>query len=477
MACALPRAQWGLAFVVFHCAASLMDASAQASRRTQVDAYLRAEMERRRIPGLALLVLQDHRVVLAANYGLADVPRKVPVTDRTSFEIASMTKQFTAAAILLLAERGKLSVADSLSRYLPDLPPSWQSITIQQLMNHTAGLRDDWDEDDEFFISRTTSAEFLDALKASPLKFAPGTDWSYSAGPFVLGLLVERLSGRSYAQFMREALFIPLGMTATTVNDGARGSPDAASGYTVVRDTIRNGVRISPAAHSRADVGIRTTARDLALWDAALDQPTLLSAASRALMFTPGRLSNGEPIAHGLGWFVTPFRGHTEVAHGGSFRTGFNSIIARYPDDRLTVIILTNQFRSRSSEMARAVASFFNEDYRPIAMMRSQPRLHPSRTEAATRIMAALRDGHTPVGLVAGVGRLGGWSKAELRQELAHASAPHGIACQNLTGSDATAFGIPIVANCFYRTEGDRVRYWALSFTVGGQVAYLELEQ
>lgn len=459
------------------CAVSPSGVSAQASLRPQVDAYVRAEMQRRQIPGLALLVLRQHRVILSAHYGMADRELKTPVTERTSFEIASMTKQFTDAAILLLAEQQKLSVTDPVSRYLPGLPASWESITMQQLMNHTAGLRDDWDESDEFFASRTTAEQFLDALKAAPLQFAPGTDWSYSAGPFVLGLVIQKVSGRSYAQFMRESIFMPLGMTSTRVIDDARVRPDEASGYTVVRGSIQHGVRVSPAAHGRADVGIRTTAKDLARWDAALDGPSLLSAASRALMFTPGSLSNGDPIAHGLGWYVTPFRGHTEIAHGGSFRTGFNSVIARYPDDGLTVIVLANQFRSRTSEMARAVASFYNPAYRPIATMPPMPNLDPSRTTVATRVMAALKDGNTPDALLAGVGRLGGWSRAELRQELAHASAPVGIACQDLAGANARAFGVPIVANCFYRTDGDRVRYWTLSFTVNGQVAYLELEQ
>lgn len=458
------------------CAASL-NAWAQASPRAKIDAYVRAEMARRHIPGLALLVLRDHRVILEANYGLADLSLKAPVTPRTSFEIASMTKQFTAAAILLLAEQGKLAVTDPLSRHLPDLPPAWRGITIEQLMNHTAGLRDDWDEDDQFFAARTTSGEFFDAMKASPLKFEPGTDWSYSAGPFVLGLLIERVSGQSYAQFMRASIFRPLGMASTDVNDGARQVPDRASGYVVRDGVVQDGVRISPAAHARADVGIRTTARDLARWDTALGGGSLLSPASRTLMFTPGRLTNGEVIAHGLGWFVTPFRGHTEIAHGGSFCTGFNAVIARYPDDALTIIVLTNQFRARSSEMARAVASFYNSDYRPIRMMRPRTDRHPIRTRVATQILDALKNGTHPDELLPGVGRLGGWSRAELRGELAQASPPTFIDCQNLSDRPAKAFETPIVANCHYRTEGDRARYWTFSFTASGRVAYLELEQ
>ncbi|MFN8573049.1 MAG: serine hydrolase domain-containing protein [Gemmatimonadaceae bacterium] len=452
-------------------------ASAQASLRMKVDRYVRAEMERRHIPGVVLTVLRDHRVILTAHYGMADVSLKTPVSARTSFEIASMSKQFTDAAVLLLAEQGRLAVTDSLSRHFPDLPPSWQPITVQQLMNHTAGLRDDWDEDDQFFTSKTTSAEFFDALKASPLKFVPGTDWSYSAGPFVLGLLIERVSGHSYAEFMRESIFTPLGMASTTVNHGDWHAPNRASGYIERDGVIQEGIRLSAAAHGRADVGLRTTAQDLARWDAALHSGSFLTPASQTLMFTPGRLTNGEVIAHGLGWFVTPYRGHTEVAHGGRFRTGFSSVIAWYPDDGLTIIVLTNQFKARASEMARTIASFYNRDYLPIPMMTPRPAHASPRDQVVTRVLNALKRGDTPAELLPGVGRLGGWSRAELRKEVAQASAPTFIDCQNLAGRHAKAFDAPIVANCFYRTGGDRVRYWTVSFTQSERVAYIELEQ
>jgi len=452
-------------------------ARAQDSTSAKIKGFVRVEMGRHQIPGLALLVLREDRVIFAGNFGVADQTRKTPVTERTSFEIASMTKPFTDAAVLLLSEQGKLAVTDLLSRYFHDLPPAWQTITIQQLMNHTAGLPDDWDEGDLYFTSKTTTGEFFEALKASPLVFDPGTDWSYSAGPFVLGLLIERLSGMSYAEFMRESLFGPLRMAFTGVNDSTANVPDRASGYVVRDGVLQRGTRISPAARARADVGIRTTVHDLALWSAALNDRSLLSAASHNLMFTPGHLNNGEVIAHGLGWFVTPFRGHTEIAHGGRFRTGFSSVIARYPDDGLTIIVLTNQFAVRPSVMAREIASFYNNEYRPIRTMRQRPDDHPSRTKVAARIINALKDGTFAEEMLPGVGRLGGWSRIELRQELAQASPPTFVDCQNLAGKNAQAFGTPIVANCFYRTEGDRPRYWTISFTAREQVAYVELEQ
>jgi len=448
-----------------------------AEPAAKIDAYVREEMARRHIPGLALLVAREHRVALAADYGAANLELDAPVTDRTSFEIASMTKQFTDAAILLLAERGKLAVTDHLAKYFPDLPPSWQPITLQQLMNHTAGLRDDWDEDDSFFSSKTTPEEFFEALKGAPLRFAPGTGWSYGCGPFLLGLVIQRVTGAPYAQFMRESFFGPLGMSSTDINDPVAVVPGRAGGYVIRGGSIRNGVRISPAAEARADVGIRSTTHDLARWDAALDGTSLLSGGSRDLMFTPGQLDSGERIPYGLGWFITPFRGHTEIEHGGGFRTGFSTVIARYPDDRLTVIVLTNLQGAHAYSIARGVAAFYDADYRPIPLMKPRPDRDPARTKTAGRVLAALKEGRTAADLVPGAGRRSLWPAAELRDELARASPPTFVDCQNLGDRRADAYGAAIAANCFYRTDGDKPRFWTFSFTADGRVAYFELEE
>jgi D-alanyl-D-alanine carboxypeptidase len=444
---------------------------------SDIDRYVRAEMARRHVPGLALLVAKDHRILLSTNYGVADVETKAPVTDRTSFEIASMTKQFTDAAVLLLAQRGVISVEDRLSRYFPDLPPAWEPITIRQLMNHTSGLRDDWDEDDRYFSSKTSPEEFFEALKASPLEFAPGTAWGYGCGPFVLGLLIERVTGKPYARFMRESVFQPLELASTEVNDPVAIVPERASGYVFRDGVLRSGVRISAAAEARADVGIRTTTHDLALWDAALDDGKLLTQTGRELMFTPARLPGGEPTPCGLGWFNTPYRGHVEIAHGGGFRTGFSTVIARYPDDGLTVIVLTNLQTAHAYSIARGVASCYDRDYRPISSMEVRPDADPERTRVAGRILAALRDGRSTDELLPVASRLSPWSPAEIREELSKASPPTFVDRQDLGGRQVDVFGVSIASNGFYRTDGDKPRYWTFSFTSDGHVAYLELEE
>jgi len=464
----------GLAMI--GCTAAL-DAQSGASRNPLIDRYVRTEMATRRIPGLALLVTKNHRIVYAANYGVANLELQAPVTERTSFEIASMSKQFTDAAILWLAEHGKLDVGDRLSKFFSDLPAAWNDITLRQLMTHTAGLRDDFDEDDPFFYSKTTPLEFFDALRAAPLKFPPGTSVSYGCGPFVLGLVIERVSGQSYAAFMREHIFRPLGMSSTDINDPVPIVPDRASGYVIRGGTLRNGVRISPAAEARGDVGIRTTARDLMRWDAALDGSTLLSEDSRRAMFTPGRLTNGEVVPYGFGWYIVPFRGHTETTHDGNFRTGFGTTIARYPDDSLTVVVLTNLQGANTYSIARGVAAFYDPDYRPIPAMSLQRDGFPARTASATRLIEAIRDSQPMPDLLSGARWSGLYELSQLRENLAGARAPVFIDCQDLRSRQVQIGSSRIVANCFYRIEGAKMRYWTISFTADGRVAYLEPEE
>ncbi len=168
----------------------------------RIDSAVRAAIEARQIPGLQIAVVKYGLILKKGNYGFANLEDRVPVTDSTIFSIASMSKSFTCAGILLLMEDGKLSLDDSVGKYMDSLPDSWRDITFRQLMNHTAGLWDDWEnEDDNFFYTKTTDSAFLAAFKNSPLKFQPGQGFSYSCGPFILGLIIARVSGEILSGF------------------------------------------------------------------------------------------------------------------------------------------------------------------------------------------------------------------------------------------------------------------------------------
>ena len=444
--------------------------------RASIDRYVQAEMTSRHIPGLQIVISRAHHVILSASYGLADVASGRPVDSSTSFEIASITKQFTDAAVLLLAQEGKLALDDRVARYLPGLPPAWQSITIRQLMTHTAGLRDDWDEDDAFFQTRVTDSSFLAALESAPLRFPPGTGFSYGCGPFVLGMLVSRVTGTPYHQFMRDRVFRPLGLASTGINEfDAR--TDSAVGYRLQGDSLIPGVRISAAAHARGDVGIHATALDLARWDAVLDGNSLLSTMNRRTMFSPARLTSGDVVPYGLGWFIRPWRGHREVEHDGGFRTGFSSTIGRYPEDSLTIIVLTNRQSAHAYSIVRGLLSLYDSEFTPISRMTPAHGDWPAEDAAIRRSFDAVANGRAAPDFAPGTMLLTGTPPAELKQGLAGYAAPELIDCRPVhhrRGWPPADAGIEV---CFVRAASPAGTYWSFTFDRHHRITYVEPEE
>lgn len=329
----------------------------------RIDSAVRAAMEQRHIPGLQLAVIKYGLIIKKGNYGMADLESRLPVTDSTMFAIASMSKAFTCAGILLLMEDGKLSIDDTLGKYFDSLPSSWASVTIRRLMNHTAGLRDDWEEDDNYFFTNKTDSAFFAALKAAPLKFLPGDGFSYGCGPFILGLIIEKISGETYAAFMKHRIFEKLGMTNSRINDAEAIVRNRAAGYRLKNLSIVHGRQISAAAQERGDVGVLTTVTDMLKWYAALQDSSLLKKSSLDLMFSPGVLNDGNKTPYGFGWFVGPYRDHPLFVHSGGFRTGYSSVIVIYPEDHVCIIILTNLFRAGAGEIAIDIIGLFNPEY------------------------------------------------------------------------------------------------------------------
>jgi D-alanyl-D-alanine carboxypeptidase len=451
-----------------------LDISAKPDR---IDSYIHGEMEKRHIRGLSLVVIKDGKIVKAGDYGIANLELNVPVTDNTSFEIASMTKQFTVAAILLLVEERKLSLEDKLTKYFTDLPGSWHEITIRQLMNHTSGLRDDWDEEQAYFLSNNTDEEFVQALKDFPLKFKPGDEFSYSCGPFILGMLIPKVSGETYPRFMQQRIFGPLGMTSTHINDVTAVIPNRAAGNILRDGVMKNGVRISPAAEARGDVGILTTTRDMARWDLVLNTTKLLKQSSLREMFTPAKINGLAIVPYGLGWFITPHRGHLQVSHGGGFRTGFTSTIDRYLDDRLTVIILTNRRSAAAYSMSRAIAGFYNPDYRLASSMMARPDINPTRTEFLRKLLQDISSGTIPRKQIMERFHNAYPGINEIREALSAIKEFSFIDCFNNSKQPLTTFGEKLTEFCFYRIKAAEEGYWSFGFTSDGRVGYIEQEE
>src|SRR5436190_11489546 len=221
-----------------------------------IDKYVGQAMIENHIPGAAIAVIQNEKIIKEGYYGIANLEDSTPVSNQSVFEIASMSKQFTCAAILLLQQDGKISVNDLASKYLDSIPSTWQNITIKQLMNHTSGLRDDWDENTGYFLENYTDEKMFAAQKKIPLRFKPGEMFNYSSGPFDLGLIIKKITAKTYAQFLEERIFKPLGMTSTSVYDNVRVVPHRVAGYAWQDTILQNGAVISSAAEARGDVGV-----------------------------------------------------------------------------------------------------------------------------------------------------------------------------------------------------------------------------
>src|SRR5262245_15779675 len=278
---------WGALAVVVLCFAAL----AWPARADSVDDYIKTEMERRQIPGAAVAVAREGKLLKARGYGVANVEHDVPVTPDTVFELASVTKQFTATAIMLLVQEGKLQLDDPITSHLPPAPETWKPITVRHLLTHTAGFPDLATGfqalpagGPRLFYS---TAEMFDAAVKDALSFAPGERWQYSdVGYFVLGMIIERARGQRYREFLEELFLKPPGTTATSVLDHTRIVKHRAAGYTIRNKqlvNIRRVVQVELPSH----YGVFSTVKDLVTWDTALAARNVVNPASLAQMWTP----------------------------------------------------------------------------------------------------------------------------------------------------------------------------------------------
>ena len=293
-------------------------------------------------PGASLLVVRDGVPLVRRGYGFADLEHRVPASPQTDYRLASVSKQFTAAAILLLAQDGKLTLDDSIRRWLPNLPATTAKVTLRQLLSHTGGLIDYEDLIPPDQATQLNDQDVLRMLSATPRSyFAPGTAYRYSnSGYALLGLVVEKASGQTLQDFLKQRIFAPLHMEHTLlyVHDG-KTVPNRAYGYSWTKGRwLRTDQDLTSA--TRGDGGIYSNIEDLAKWDAALYDDRLLSDASREAAFSPHVKVTGEPYeaGYGYGWRIT---GDT-VWHSGE-SIGFRNVIVRWPSQHLTVILLSNR--------------------------------------------------------------------------------------------------------------------------------------
>ena len=351
------RIMQGLAYfcaVFAGCATGRGEATERGGATGAIDSLMRAYHGEG--PGASVLVIRDGEHVVRRAYGLANVEERTPVTPATNYRLASVTKQFTSAAILLLAEDGQLELDDPVRRWLPSLPKATERVTTRHLLTHTSGIIDYEDVIPDGTTTQLRDADVLRLLESQDSTyFVPGSSYRYSnSGYALLALIVERASGRDFARFLRERIFVPLGMRNTVAyEEGVSTVEHRAFGYTRTNDGwTRTDQSLTSAV--LGDGGIYSSIDDLARWDAALYVDRLLRSESLRLAFTPATQTDDPDVRYGFGWRIT---GET-VWHSGE-TIGFRNVIVRYPQRRLTVVILTNRADPEPYRTALEIAELF----------------------------------------------------------------------------------------------------------------------
>ncbi len=320
----------------------------------KVDDFVKAEMQRQHISGVAIAVVKDGKVIKAEGYGLANVELNIPAKPESVFQIGSVSKQLIAAGILLLMQEGKLSLDDKISKFLDGTPETWKEITVRHLLTHTSGIVREAPGFNPHKIQ--DDAEVIKTAYPLPLRFAPGEKWEYcNVGYFSLAEIIRKVSGKPWGDYLNEHLFQPLGMNATRTTTTTEIVPNRADGY-VWRDGKYRNAEIFFAL--RPSGAFLSTVLDLAKWDAALYSDQLFKPATREQMWTPVKLNSGVAHPYGFGWELDAVNGHKRVQHGGSL-PGFRATITRYLDDKLTVIVLTNGDNANPGAIALGIAESY----------------------------------------------------------------------------------------------------------------------
>ncbi len=358
----------------------------------RIDDSVRTEMERQGIPGVAIAVARNGEVLKAAGYGLANLEHRVPVRAETIFQSGSLGKQFTAAAVMLLVEDGKIALSDAVAKYLPDAPASWRAITVYHLLTHTSGIPDYTTATLDLRRDRTED-ELARLAFGLELEFPAGARWNYSnTGYLLLGIVIRKTSGRFYADLLRERVFDPLGMKTARVISEEDIVPNRAAGYRLVNGEVKNQEWVAPQLNTTADGALYLSVLDLVAWDEGLSARAILKPESWARVFEPARLNSGKTFPYGFGWSLDEVAGQKVHRHGGAWQ-GFRSFIARYLGDGLTVVVLANLAEADVDRLVEAIAAIMNPEWavpEPTAIPDREPQV-TARLEGLLRAAAGRR--------------------------------------------------------------------------------------
>jgi len=363
------------------------------ARADSIDDYARAQLEKHNVPAIALAVVRDGKPVKVQAYGLANVEHDVPATADTVFQLASVTKQFTAAAVMRLVEEGKLSLDDPVSKHVDDLPEPWRPVTVRQLLNHTSGIKGYTSAKE--YRSRSnndaTAKEVLGLVADAPLEFKPGERHDYSnTGYYLLGLVIERASGAKYGEYVKAKIFEPLGMRSSRLNRLDDVIPHRADGYSFRDGAVKN-ARPPSMDWPYSAGALASTANDMAKWVAALQDGKVVSPASQSQMWSPTKLADGGKAPYGFGWQTGEHRGKRTVSHGGGIE-GFSTMVLLFPEDRVGVVVLMNSDRTNPGRVAQDVAGLVDPSLARVVAAAIEDK-DPEATALLRDVLARAADG------------------------------------------------------------------------------------
>ncbi len=427
----------------------------------RVDAYVAAQMERHRVPALSIAVIRDGKIVRTHAYGTIDLELNVPNAPRAAFMIGSLSKQFAAAATMVLVEQKKIALDDPVSKYLVSLPAAWSNVTVRHLLSHTSGIPSYTEVPgfEDRNAQPATHDEVIATVSSLPAAFSPGERFHYNnTGYFLLGMLIEKVAGVSYEAFLNAHVFVPAGMTGTRLNDPSLIVPQRVSGY-----ALANGKLVNPHYESMtwpySGGTVLSTVEDLARWDAIMSTDKVLLQSSFQQMWTPMRLNDGTITQYGFGWHLEQLRSHPLIWHTGHIN-GFSSFFGRVPDTHLSVIVLTNQEILDPERIGQAVLGIYDSSLTPAAMLDSPP-ADPDRART-DRALGAIRDlagdnRRSTLVLPTLLAATGPQERAGLRRLLDEMQSFRFLACDSALPANATRLGSSVSTLCYYRLTTARV--------------------
>jgi len=444
------------------------------ARADELDLAIKNEMQHQGVPGLTFAVVRNQEIVRLGAYGLGNLEWNAAATNETRFEVASVSKMVDGAAIRLLVEEGKVDPAASVTDYLDGLPPSWSAMKVRHLITMSSGLPEDFGSAaipyDAEVCAPADDASLMKEFATLPMK-PIGNQFSYSSPNYaMLGMIVAKLSGKSYGQFVQERVFTPAGMTQSSVIDNSAIIQQRAEGYRRAKGELKRGWFLGQYLHSRPDDAILTTSRDLAKFVIALERKLIVKNPEEMWFFP--KSDTGHFLDYAYGWNERTWLGHRRYEHSGGYRTGFHSFVARYPDDALSVIVLTNCDFSNVPDFVNMITRAYLKDAPDPALEAKKIDNDPATTTRLVSVIDGIVKRHLdpdaiysdtlePIGL------------EQASEFLAHA-APFHYAGRGR--AHLTMHGHQLVDYETLHTEIEgRALYLTLYRDTSGKVAYIEL--